>query len=323
MNLLETLPHINRLYVLNGFLLGPLMWLYIRSSTEKNFTFTTGLLFHFIPFLMDFAFQIPMLALSGAEKMKLYFDMVNRGNLNGYPILYISKSIHSLIYFLLGVRLIYLYKKNVTNTASYIDMGLHRWLLLFCCILLLPLTTIIIIALSGFAYFPISFLAVAVFMFINAVYFAIFLKPNLFNALPHQIVTQSTEETAKQKYEYSNLKDAQKEKLVEKLVAHVEAEKSYQEPELTIADLAEQVNIQPHYLSQIINQNLNCTFLDFINGYRIEAAKKMLRSDDYGHFTILAIAYEAGFNSKTAFYNAFKKRTGTTPSSYRKLEAAA
>ena len=78
-----------------------------------------------------------------------------------------------------------------------------------------------------------------------------------------------------------------------------------------------------HYLSQIINEKLNCNFLDFINGYRIDDAKDKLLDENYEHFTILAIAYEVGFNSKSAFYTAFKKNTNSTPSQYRKSLAVA
>jgi len=317
-NLLKTFPHIIRANSLNAFLVGPLMWLYIRSSTEKDFKFTPVLWLHFVPFLMDLTYQIPIFALSGEEKLRFFFDIVNRGEINEPKWLLLLKVLHAAIYCVLAVRLVFLYKKNVVNNASYIDAALHRWLLLFSCSLLFPIVTLIVLTFSGLTIVPITFVALAVFFFINSIYFATFLKPSVFRKFPHQIVITSKQETAKQKYENSTLQDAQKDKLAEKIVAYVESEKPYQESELTLPDLADQVKIQPHYLSQIINQQLNCTFLDFINGYRVEAAKKMLRSDDYDHYTILAIAYEAGFNSKTAFYSAFKKNVGTTPSGYRK-----
>lgn len=323
MNMLESFPHIIRVNGLNGFLIGPLMWLYIRSSTEKNFTFTPVLLLHFVPLLMDLGYQLPTFSLSGREKLQLFFDILNRGKIDQPNWLLALKTIHATAYCVLAIRLVILYKKNVVNNASYIDVTLHRWLLLFSCSLLFPIATIILFTFSGLTVVPVTFVAIAIFFFINSVYFATFLKPSLFRKFPHQITPQTKEEVVKEKYESSNLQEQQKEKLVEKLVAYVETEKPYQESELTLAELAGQVNIQPHYLSQIINQKLNCTFLDFINGYRVEAAKSMLRDEKYEHYTILATAYEAGFNSKTAFYSAFKKHTGTTPSGYRKSVVAA
>lgn len=317
-NLLETFPHVILLNGLNAFLIGPVMWLYVRSSTEKNFKFTPSMWLHFVPFLLDVVNQMPYLTSSGAEKLQFYFDILNRGKLNQSPIISFIEAIHATTYFVLTARLVILYKKNVMNNSSYIDVALHRWLLLFCCFLLFPILALMLFVFSGLKIIPITFLALTVFALINSVYFATFLKPSLFRALPHQISTLSKEETKKQKYESSNLQEAQKDKLVNKVVSHVEKEKPYQEPELTLAELGDQIGIQPHYLSQIINQKLNCNFMDFINGYRVEAAKEKLVDEKFGHYTILAIAYEVGFNSKTAFYSAFKKNTGTTPSQFRK-----
>ena len=154
--------------------------------------------------------------------------------------------------------------------------------------------------------------------FLLGLYVAVLVKPEIFHTFPNQMPVITIEEEEKQKYERSNLQETQKEKLVEKLIQYVETEKPYQEPELTLGDLSKQVNIPSHYLSQIINEKINQSFLEFINSYRLEAAKKMLASDKYDHYTIIAIAFEAGFNSKTAFYTAFKKFTGATPSKYRK-----
>ena len=95
-------------------------------------------------------------------------------------------------------------------------------------------------------------------------------------------------------------------------------DKLYQSPELTLALFAEKVNIPSYYASQVINEKLDCNFFDFVNGYRIEAAMAMLVNPKYNHYTIVAIAFEAGFNSKSAFYSAFKKITNLTPSQFRK-----
>lgn len=323
LGVLQDFPHFVRSNMASALLIGPLMWLYVRACTEKNFKFTPAMWLHFVPALLDIVYSIPIYSMSGAEKMELYHQIVNEGKLNNSPIILFGKAIHTTIYLALTIRAVYLYKKNVFNTASYIDVDLHRWLLLFCSFLSFPIVAILLFTFSGLTIVPISFIGIAIFSFINSVYVATFLKPQVFHALPHQIEKTTEAETAKQKYESSNLQDAQKNKLVEKLVAYVETQKPYQESELTLSELAEQVNIQPHYLSQIVNQNLKCTFLDFVNGYRVKEAKRLLKSDTHSHYTILAIAYEAGFNSKTAFYSAFKKHAGTTPSNYRKSAAVA
>jgi AraC-like DNA-binding protein len=88
--------------------------------------------------------------------------------------------------------------------------------------------------------------------------------------------------------------------------------------DLRISDLAEKASIPIHLLSQLINEHYENNFFNFVNGYRIEYAESILKSKEYSHLTISAIALEAGFNSKSTFNTLFKKKYGTTPSAYKK-----
>lgn len=97
----------------------------------------------------------------------------------------------------------------------------------------------------------------------------------------------------------------------------LENEKIYQNPELSLTVIAEQLNISGPYLSQLVNKLSNNNFSDFINSYRIRDAAYMLLDSDFASYTNVAIGLEAGFNSKSAFYSSFKKHTGLTPSQYR------
>jgi AraC-like DNA-binding protein len=94
-------------------------------------------------------------------------------------------------------------------------------------------------------------------------------------------------------------------------------EKLYLEEGLSVKDLAETVNIQPYLISQAINNSLGKNFYDLVNGYRIEEAKKLILDENLNHLSMIGIAFEAGFSSKTAFNIAFKKFTGLTPREYK------
>ena len=83
--------------------------------------------------------------------------------------------------------------------------------------------------------------------------------------------------------------------------------------------ISKQINLSEGYLSQIINSNTDNNFNEYINNMRVENAKKLLLDDEYFKYTITAIGLESGFNTKTSFYNAFKKITGHTPNNYKKL----
>ena len=93
----------------------------------------------------------------------------------------------------------------------------------------------------------------------------------------------------------------------------------YLDGELTLQKLAKALAVSPHHLSQTINEQLNQNFIDFINAYRIEEAKRMLVDPAKKHYSILAVSEEVGFNSKSAFNTAFKKHANMTPSEFRKI----
>jgi AraC-like DNA-binding protein len=148
-------------------------------------------------------------------------------------------------------------------------------------------------------------------------------KREVFHAFPYQMAfVEIEQEDQKEKYEGSTLDPSQKEDYRQKLIAYVESEKPYHAPELNIMELSNQVKIPVNHLSQVINEKLNVHFLDFINGYRIKEVKEKLADPKLSHFTILALAYESGFNAKSTFYAVFKKYTGMAPSEYRKLMAS-
>lgn len=95
-------------------------------------------------------------------------------------------------------------------------------------------------------------------------------------------------------------------------------EKPYLDSELNLIKLSELVNSTPHQVSYAINSGFNENFFQFINKYRVERAKELLVKEEMNNLSILGIAYESGFNSKTSFNNTFKKITNQTPSEFKK-----
>ena len=103
---------------------------------------------------------------------------------------------------------------------------------------------------------------------------------------------------------------------IEKLEAFVKHEKPYKNAKISLNDLAINLKLQPHLLSKIINDHYQQNFFDFINHYRVEEFKEMVKDPKNQNLTFLALAYEVGFNSKTAFNRSFKKITNQTPREY-------
>lgn len=122
------------------------------------------------------------------------------------------------------------------------------------------------------------------------------------------------------KYERSALTDEQSQRIGEKISAVMRDEALYADPNLSLAKLAEHIRVTPNYVSQTLNKTLESSFFDYVNHWRVQLAKSKLLSGDA---TVVDIANDAGFNSRSAFYKAFKKETGLTPTVFRREQGAA
>jgi AraC-like DNA-binding protein len=120
------------------------------------------------------------------------------------------------------------------------------------------------------------------------------------------------------KYKTSALLSETVDEVLPRLTQMMEEEKVYLDADLTLKKLAKRLNVHYNHLSQIINERMGKSFNDFINSYRIGEAKVKLADPAEGKKTILEIAYDTGFYSKSVFNTAFKKFTGKTPSEFRK-----
>ncbi|MEO1031624.1 MAG: helix-turn-helix domain-containing protein [Bacteroidota bacterium] len=118
----------------------------------------------------------------------------------------------------------------------------------------------------------------------------------------------------KGKYENRKVKKDTIESIMGSL-STIEKKKLYQNPNIKLSDVASELNVVPHILSQVLNEHLGKSFSVFINEYRVEKAKKMLVENEL--YTIEGIGLDSGFKSKSAFFKSFKTITGTTPAKYR------
>ncbi|WP_158861314.1 helix-turn-helix domain-containing protein [Lunatibacter salilacus] len=108
-------------------------------------------------------------------------------------------------------------------------------------------------------------------------------------------------------------------KLVAKKVHHLmETEKIFREEGLSVKEIADKIEEKPYVVSQAINTCLGKNFFELVNGYRVREAKKLMMDDSLSHLSMVGIAFEAGFSSKTAFNTAFKRHSGMTPSQFKK-----
>ncbi len=148
-----------------------------------------------------------------------------------------------------------------------------------------------------------------------------FSYPHQALATPPSIVTEPVPsppslDREKEKYGNNRLPEFLRDTIVDTLAHHMQCEQPWLDIDLTLSRLAESINVNPHHLSQIINSEFGKSFACYINEYRVNAACKLLSADD--NRTVLEIASQSGFSSKSSFNTIFKKHTGLTPSEYRK-----
>jgi AraC-like DNA-binding protein len=137
--------------------------------------------------------------------------------------------------------------------------------------------------------------------------------------LPAPLIPALTVHKPARKYASSNLSPSEGVRIRIDIIRLMEEEVLFTDPELTIEKLSIRCRSNRHLVSQVLNQHLNQSFYDFVNGYRINEAKRMLADPANGHLKIASIAYDVGFNSLSAFNDVFRKTTGLTPSAFRRL----
>jgi AraC-like DNA-binding protein len=128
----------------------------------------------------------------------------------------------------------------------------------------------------------------------------------------------SLAEPPQQKYKSSSLSLDDQTEILKKLKSKMENDKSFLQPDFSLPELASQLKLSVHQLSQAINDGLGKTFFEMTAEYRIEEAKVLLKQK--ANIKVEEIAEEVGYNSKSSFNTAFKKLTGMTPSEWRDVK---
>jgi AraC-like DNA-binding protein len=310
-------------FVFIPFTYGPLLYLYVKFLTTENPKFKWQYWLHLIPFIAVFTSAI---VFHGRPVIKLDNFFSNDPFLSFRLIYGLSFFISITTYSIIAFVLIRRHEKNVKQLFSYTSARITlSWLKLisigfYVTYVLVFIVGVYVIFKKELPYDPtiVSYFGLTFFAFAFSSYGI--KQPGIFNELyaDSKTRTRLKEHTEPEiKYERSGLKDTDAEKYVTRLLRHMDTKKPYLDADLTIQDVAESLNIPRHYLTQVINEKLNKNFYQFINEYRVEEVKKLLLDKDYQKFTITAIAFEAGFNSKSAFNSAFKEITGITPTEFK------
>lgn len=316
--LLQRLPHVIRLNFFTGALAGPLIYLYCKSSIHQKALRFKDYSIHFVPFLLSIIWFWPTLIKSSEEKLAIYKITHTTGVVPEPTYIILMMVILSLMYTLISIGMAATYVHHLRGTKLTIDVSFHRWLIFLSCALIFPIIVVAIITITDSEIVTPLATLITMSTIVFSIYFTLIFKPKFFHKMPAKIPTIAAEQEEKTKYQKSYLQENQKKNYLTRILTIMESQKLYLDSKLTVSEFSERLRIAPHYVSQIINEKLEVNFLDFVNAYRVKDVKSKLKSNEFNHFTIITLAYESGFNSKTAFYSAFKKNVGTTPSQFRK-----
>jgi AraC-like DNA-binding protein len=230
-------------------------------------------------------------------------------------------------YSVLILLLLQKHKKNISEYFSYDSIRLNlRWLrwITICFVISYSFVFITVQINPKILYFnffdPRISPDIAISFFILAFSFFAVKQPVIFSDTNNTDMNNSPENDNLKKYEKSGLKEDKAKNYLDVLEKFMIMEKPYLDPDITISDLSDKLDIPRHYLTQIINERLKKNFFMYINEFRVMEAKQMMDDYNYRDYTILRIAYESGFNSKSGFNTIFKRLTGYTPSEYKKKQ---
>lgn len=289
-----------------------LLFFYVASSTNQFPKNKIIVVIHFLPTILSYLFLIPFFLLSTEEKINI-IENQGKDYSSYYTINLYAIYISGIIYVIWSSLLLKMHKKNILDRFSDIEEINLKWLQLLI-VGIGVIWSIVIFSDNG----EYIFTAVAIFVILIG-FFGIQQKaifnseePIIKNTIDKAIKTQEK----KEKYATSGLSDEVADKKYKHLILKISEDYYYKENNLSLNDLAQKLEMSPNYLSQIINEKEGKNFYDFINTFRVEEFKRLISNPKNQQYTLLALAYDCGFNSKSSFNRSFKKYTGITPSQY-------
>ncbi|MBO2010340.1 helix-turn-helix domain-containing protein [Hymenobacter negativus] len=323
-----------------NFVASPLFYLYARSLTEPAFRWRPRYLLLFLPAAAHAVYMVPFFAQSNAWKLRTVAESFHQPHpaapeamhnfwwfatyTRFYSVFYLLLGGYLLLYLGLQLRVLLRYQRQQAARPAAHQVPVLGWLKR----LGLGFGLLLLVYLGATTYFHHTtadvndagdvWVATCIAVLFYGMSGRAISRSTLL-ALQTPPEAPATEPDApRRKYEKTALSSETSAEILARLRTLMTTDQPHQNPDLSLADLAAQLRLPPHHLSQVINEQCQQNFFDFINTYRIEEVKRQLQRPETAHLKLEEIGFAAGFNSKSAFNAAFKKNTDTTPSQFRK-----
>ena len=321
-------PHLMGITYVFPFIYGPLFYLYSLLLTSEKLKLGRRDFLHFLPALVILMYTSWVYFLTGAEKID-FIHLMNTNRPLKFVIIDNLRPFQGLIYTIVTIRVIARYNRRIRNVFSNID----RINLLWLRSLTIGVAIIWSVVIAGVVASHV--VSLRPLGFDSAIYFCISLliytigymglnQPEVFRQSTTDVLLRSVQATAEEppgRYAKSGLSDSSANEILTRLQVLMETDKPYLNGDLTLGKLADLISVSPHNLSEALNTRQKQSFYDYVNSYRVSEVKRRLRDGDAETYSLLSIAYDSGFTSKTSFNTIFKRHTGMTPSQFIELHA--
>ncbi|EAY30386.1 helix-turn-helix domain-containing protein [Microscilla marina] len=308
LGLFSKYPHLIGLSATLPWLFGPTLYLYVKQTGHQARVKRSSVL-HFAVFFLHFLYLTPFYTSSAVNKLTKAQDTTLYST---YQLIINWGQTISLLFYAALILYTVLYKSSKSRSKSLLYMSG-----LFIAFSVSHASYYVMV--YGFHYVQIYdyYISASMALFIYWVGYIGFIKPEALDGetTTHQAVTLPANKPAK--YAHSALSDLHAKQLLDQLKQLMQTEKPYLNPALKMKEIADQMGISGHHLSQILNEYAEQNYADFVNSYRVNEVRQKLRNPQYAQEKIIAIAYDAGFNTKASFNAHFKKQTGLSPSAYK------
>jgi AraC-like DNA-binding protein len=307
---------------LSYLLIGPVLFLYVRVLLVKEYRFKRIEVLHLIPFILFFIYILynpsiihPKIIFgSGAEDIKYN---IKNPLVSMFNIWDLSIHISRFIYLSIIMLHIQKLKKTLPDVVSIFNKHntlswFRNLIILYVIIYFLSFLSFLFLIEDNVFYQNYSAFARNIPPVIFLFFFTIFSLKQY--RLPETQITNS--KVIEKKYNKSGFNEKECMSLYLKICGYINCSKLYLDTELTLNELAEQMQETRHRVSEAINRGSGINFYSFINSFRLEEFVESVKSNRFPNYTIISVAFECGFGSTSAFYKLFKKEYNITPKQF-------
>ncbi|MBD2769192.1 helix-turn-helix transcriptional regulator [Hymenobacter sp. BT664] len=292
--------------------LGPLLYFYILYQTRPDMELRPIHLLHLLPLVGYFIILWDFFTSSSAIK-RTYISLNWWEAIAHYFLATCLLKAQLLLYGIVSYRLLQRHGRVIQELASAVENLQLRWLRN----VLLAVGGLFVVWLVSNLFRPAGYLlGFGVLFFSYWIAYHALSQEYLFEPASVAAVLPIIQEEPEVRYRTSTLTPEDIRTLMERVAQHMAEVRPYLEPELSLARLAAQLQLNPHYLSQVLNEGFGESFYKFVNRHRVQESQRLLLDPALQHYSMLGIAYEAGFSAKSTFYKVFKEVAGCSPSEF-------